>query len=109
MEKVKHTINFSKRSAAFTELNQFCHHASDEDYMEVTMWSNYEGYDITVSDKKGLNTFSLTDGEFDALKKLIKSMTKQEELEFEDSKKIHKELQNKCVKRNIISDDDLPF
>ena len=109
MKKTKHKIDFSKRSSVFTELRQFCHFASDEDYMEVTMWNNYEGYDVTISDNCGTKIFSLTDGEFDALKKLIKSMTKQEELEFEDSKRVHKEIRTDCVKGNIVSDDDLPF
>ncbi len=50
----------------------------DNDYMEVTEWSNGEGFDINISDKSGDRTIAMTFGEYDALKKLIKFLNKQD-------------------------------
>jgi hypothetical protein len=46
-------------------------HAGDNDYMEVTQWSNGEGYDICIDRKNGRDKFSLTFGEFDLLTVLM--------------------------------------
>ena len=64
-------IEVSKRRAIFSELEGYCCHASDNDYMEVTQWSNGEGYDICINRKKGQEKFSLTFGEFDLLTVLM--------------------------------------
>jgi hypothetical protein len=77
MEKKKPNLEFSKRNTAFTLLKPFCTHAAENDYIEVTQWTNYEGFDINISDKMGTRSFSLTDGEFDALKKLVKFIDKK--------------------------------
>jgi hypothetical protein len=39
--------------------------------MEVTKWSNGEGYDICIDRKNGQEKFSLTFGEFDLLTVLM--------------------------------------
>jgi hypothetical protein len=39
--------------------------------MEVTEWSNAEGWDINVSTKRGEQMFSLTTGELSLLQVLI--------------------------------------
>jgi hypothetical protein len=39
--------------------------------MEVTQWSNGEGYDISIDRKNGQEKFSLTFGEFDLLTVLM--------------------------------------
>jgi hypothetical protein len=39
--------------------------------MEVTQWSNGEGYDICIDRKNGQERFSLTFGEFDLLTVLM--------------------------------------
>jgi hypothetical protein len=44
---------------------------SDSDYIEITEWTNGEGWDITINDTKH---FSLTDGELDAINYLIKHL-----------------------------------
>jgi len=82
MEKKKLEIEFSKRNTAFSLLKPFCHHANSNDYIEVTQWTNIEGFDVTISDKLGNRIFSLTDGEFSALKKLVKSLDKEIDREF---------------------------
>ena len=77
MEKKKPEIKFSKRNTAFGKLKPFCTYAKESDFIEVTQWSNLEGFDVTISDNMGNRTFSLTDGEFTALKKLVKFINKK--------------------------------
>ena len=57
-------IEVSKRRAVFAELKGYCHLSSDNDYMEVTEWSNGEGYDVCIDRKSGSEKFSLTHGEW---------------------------------------------
>jgi hypothetical protein len=64
-------IEETKRRAVFSELKGYCIHAGDNDYMEVTQWSNGEGYDISIDRKNGQEKFSLTFGEFDLLTVLM--------------------------------------
>ena len=66
------SIQFHKRHSAFSELKHYCPLAGEHDYMEVTEWSNGEGYDITVSSKQGEQRFSLTHGEIALLQVLLK-------------------------------------
>jgi len=70
-------MEFHKRKSVITELKPFCHLSGEDDYIEVTEWSNGEGLDINVSDKIGNQTISITYGEYDALKKVIKFLNKQ--------------------------------
>lgn len=65
-------IEVSKRRAVFAELKGYCHHSTgDDDYMEVTEWSNGEGYDICIDRKRGGEKFSLTYGEWELMQVLI--------------------------------------
>ena len=64
-------IEVSKRKAVFSEIKGYCIHAGDNNYMEVTQWSNGEGYDISIDRKNGGEKFSLTFGEFDLLTVLM--------------------------------------
>jgi hypothetical protein len=82
MEIEKPKIEFSKRNSVFTTLKPFCHMAKENDFIEVTQWSNYEGFDIQISDVSGTRTIFMTDGEFTALKKLVKSLDKEIDREF---------------------------
>ena len=69
------TIFIKNRKSASTELSQFCAFTAENDFMEVTKWSNGEGYDVYISTKRnGDVNFQLTWGEFDALKSCIKNM-----------------------------------
>jgi hypothetical protein len=45
--------------------------SGDNDYMEVTEWSNGEGWDININRKNGDERFSLTYGEWELLQVLI--------------------------------------
>jgi hypothetical protein len=62
---------FYKRESIFAELKPFCHHAGDNDYIEITDWYNGEGYDIIISSKNRQERVSLTEGEYQALVHLI--------------------------------------
>jgi hypothetical protein len=58
------------RKSAFTEMKEFDHLAKPGDFMEVTLWHNGEGFDVTISDDQ---LFTLSWGEYKALKKLVKA------------------------------------
>ena len=74
MKKGKKTdIDLYDRKAAFAELKQFCHLAKEHDFVEVTEWNNGEGFDITINATTEQNV-SVTYGQFDAIKKLIKTL-----------------------------------
>jgi hypothetical protein len=65
------TIQVSTRKATFTNLKPYCHFSKPDDFIEVTEWSNGEGYDVTIHNVDGVKNFSLTMGEFEALTVLI--------------------------------------
>ena len=69
----KKNIDLYDRKAAFAELKQFCHLAKEHDFVEVTEWHNGEGFDITINATTEQNV-SVTYGQFDAIKKLIKTL-----------------------------------
>ena len=64
-------IEVSKRRAVFSELKGYCHLSGDHDCMEVTEWSNGEGYDICIDRTKSGEKFSLSHGEWQLLQVLI--------------------------------------
>ena len=71
-------IIIEQRKTAHVELFDFCVFENKEDgsYMEVTEWTNCEGYDVYVMRRTGEEKFSLTHGSADALIKIIKEMRK---------------------------------
>lgn len=66
-------INSYKLDAASALLKQFDYTAKLDDYIEVSLWHNGEGFDAHFS-SHGDQFFCLTWGEFKALKKLIKEL-----------------------------------
>ena len=62
-----------QRMAFFTELDVFCHHSKDNDFIEITEWGNGEGYDVVICTHTKNQTFSLTHGEIQALQYLLNS------------------------------------
>jgi hypothetical protein len=65
-------MEINKRKSIYDTLSKYdplCN--SDSDYIEITEWTNGEGWDITINDTKH---FSLTDGELDAINYLIKHL-----------------------------------
>lgn len=69
----------SKRKTIFEELKGHCSFAKEHDYIEVTEWTNGEGYDIDINMVNLKERFQLTYGSFKLLKKLIKELNKYEE------------------------------
>jgi hypothetical protein len=59
------------RDSKFTELKNYCHMSSQDDFMEITEWHNGEGFDIVVSNKNNEQRFSLTHGQYECLQAMI--------------------------------------
>ena len=67
-------ITTYKLDAAFTLLQKFDHCAKPNDFIEVSLWHNGEGFDAHLSSNNSCQSIKLTWGEFKALKKLIKEL-----------------------------------
>ena len=72
MKKKDFTFKTKERQSISADLNDFCYLAKPHDFIEVTDWSNLDGYDITLNDKQ----IALTRGELDAIKALVKKLDK---------------------------------
>jgi len=68
---MKINITENTRKSLFAPLEGGYH--KEGDFIEVTEWSNGEGYDVTINDKQ----FSLHFTEYEALKKIIKKFEKE--------------------------------
>jgi hypothetical protein len=60
-------ISVSNRRSVFTTLKEYCHCSAENDFMEVTEWTNGEGFDVTVSRVNGEDVFKLSHGELTLL------------------------------------------
>ena len=58
----------SERPAVSDDLKKYCCLAKDNDFIEITEWSNGEGWDVTINDRH----FHLTHGELEAINFLTK-------------------------------------
>lgn len=58
------------RKSINDNLKKYDYLAKDDDFIEVTEWTNGEGIDITINDK----IISLTSGQLDAINYLTKSL-----------------------------------
>ena len=65
------SIEVSQRRAVFAELKPYCHMSGPNDYIEVTEWSNGEGYDVVISHKDSIESFGITHGGFELLQVLM--------------------------------------
>jgi hypothetical protein len=68
-------ITCYKLDAAFAKLLAFDAVAKPDDFIEVSLWHNGEGFDVHLS-SHGEQYFQLTWGEFKAIKKLVKELDK---------------------------------
>lgn len=66
-------IQCYKLSAAFASLEQFDHPCKGDEFIEVSLWHNGEGFDVNIS-SHGEQRFCLTWGQYKALKKLVKEL-----------------------------------
>ena len=58
------------RKAKFANLKPYCHLAKEHSFIEVTEWSNSEGFDVSIGAADDKH-FSLSWGEYQALKALV--------------------------------------
>lgn len=58
----------SERPTVSDDLKKYCCLAKDNDFIEITEWSNGEGWDVTINDRY----FHLTHGELEAINFLTK-------------------------------------
>lgn len=76
-------IEVKMRKSAFVDLANWCTMSMGRkekgDFLEVTEWTNGEGYDVHISDMDGEKTFQITWGQFEAMKKCIKAINKDYE------------------------------
>lgn len=63
---------FNRRKAVCDNLRKYDYLAKEDGFIEVTEWTNGEGYDIQISDNKYI---SLTEGELDAIQHLVNCLT----------------------------------
>lgn len=61
-------MNLGKRKSISDDLKKYCYMAKDGDFIEVTEWTNGEGWDISINDR----LLHLTRGELDAINYLTK-------------------------------------
>lgn len=61
-----------QRKTAFDDLSKYCILSDKNDTIEVTEWTNGEGYDINLSCKHWHRQFSITHGELEAINYLTK-------------------------------------
>lgn len=64
-------MEIKNRRCVIEDLNKFDIMAEKNGFIEVCEWTNGEGFDITISDKK---IISLTRGELDAIDFLTKTL-----------------------------------
>lgn len=69
MKKVK--INSGNRQFADVNLSSYCGFAKETDSLQITEWSNGEGYDFDFIRERGNERFVLTTGEVDAIFDII--------------------------------------
>ena len=62
-----------KLDAAFAKLIDFDTIAKPDDFIEVSLWHNGEGFDVNLN-SNGEQHFCLTWGQYKALKKLVKKL-----------------------------------
>lgn len=64
-------MEIKNRRCIIEDLNKFDIMAKKDDFIEVCEWTNSEGFDISITDKKFI---SLTRGELEAINFLTKSL-----------------------------------
>lgn len=60
----------NKRKSVHDDLITYDYLAKESDFIEVTEWTNEEGWDITINDK----VISLTEGQLNAINYLTKHL-----------------------------------
>jgi hypothetical protein len=72
-KKTTKNIKRYKLDAAFVSLIDYDITCKEDDFMEMSMWHNGEGFDVILSND-GEQRFGLTWGQYKALKTLVKEL-----------------------------------
>lgn len=67
-------MEFNNRKSVNSSLKNYDYLCKDDDFIEITEWTNGEGYDISIETKSNTKFYSLTHGELEAINRLIKSL-----------------------------------
>ena len=65
------------RESVFASLKQFDHLSKDSHFIEITEWTNGEGFDLTIESFNSVHV-PISYGQFNAMKKLVKELEKSE-------------------------------
>lgn len=63
-------MEFAERKSVNDKLRKYDHLAKDGDFIEITEWTNGEGWDVTINERQLL----LTRGQLDAIEYLTRSL-----------------------------------
>lgn len=64
----------NNRKSVNDKLRKYTYSRNDNDFIEVTEWTNGEGYDISISTEQSEKIISLHDGELDAINYLVNTL-----------------------------------
>lgn len=83
----KQQFKVASRKSIFSEIGEYCYLSKEHDYIEVTEWTNRDGFDVDLS-SLGSQKMSITWGQFKLIKKLVKQLEKEifNDLETDSSK-----------------------
>ena len=71
-------MEIQNRKSISDKLKKYCYHSNrDNDFIEVTEWTNGEGIDVTIDSNGHNKSFSLTHGELEAINYLRMSLDYQ--------------------------------
>jgi hypothetical protein len=72
MKPKKFEYKVDQRKSISADLNKFCVLSKEHDFIEITEWTNGEGYDITINER----LFMFSHGQLDAIRILVKQLNK---------------------------------
>lgn len=67
---MENKLEITQRKSVSDSLRKYDYLAKESSFIEVTEWTNGEGYDITIDEKM----ISLTDGQLDAIYYLVETL-----------------------------------
>ena len=67
---MENKLEITQRNSVSDSLRKYDYLAKENSFIEVTEWTNGEGYDITIDEKM----ISLTDGQLDAIYYLVETL-----------------------------------
>ena len=70
-------MKFEKRNSINDKTKKYCHLRDEHSFIEITEWTNGEGFDVTIDERM----FNLTYGELDAIVFLSKALQWEDENE----------------------------